>query len=72
MTMTSFVLELLRSMIFKKRVIYLFCFWLWWVFGAALELFSSCGERGCSGAVLGFSLLWLLSWRTGSRALRLQ
>ena len=44
MTMTGFILELLRSMIFLK--IYFFYFWLWWVFGAALGLFSSCGEWG--------------------------
>ena len=30
-------------------------------------LFSSCGERGHS-LCAGFSLLWLLSWSTGSRA----
>ena len=31
---------------FFKRLIYFFYFWLWWVFGAALGLFSSCGEWG--------------------------
>ena len=30
----------------KKRFIYLFSFWLWWVFVVVFGLFSSCGKRG--------------------------
>lgn len=48
------------------------CFWHCWVFAAEHGLSLIAASGGCSlAAVLGFSLQWLLSWSTGSRACRL-